>query len=308
MLGDQRGYNEIDIKRFTDRNGELEARQPNYIIIFKRDGNISKMDIAQKVSEDFERHTGMKLPILVIDEDKCRETEILKFVKMQLQYEKEPTEELANQINDKKQMLIKEYGDINIVNGIAESRSTSSLIEDSIEAYKISLMQKELEKDPSNDELREKIESLKQTYIKKLIEEKRLAIGVKIEASRDSQTEEQIAEVSEEERQTDNTNVFSDDDLENWKKTDSWDSWDEEMDDSEIIESFNQLINKKHSILKEFAERGKTTEISEIFLTDKKAKQIARSEGVPFKKEFGREDFSELENIPEINKEVKSFD
>ena len=96
--------------------------------------------------------------------------------------------------------------------------------------------------------------------------------------------------------------------MENWDKSDSWDSWDEEIDDSEIIESFNQLINKKHAILTEFAERGKTAHISETFLTDEKAKQIARSEGVPFKKEFGREDFSALENIPERDKEVKSFD
>ena len=307
-IENKHGYNEIDIKRFTDRNGEVEARQPDYIIIFKSDGNISKMDRAQKVSEDFERHTGRKLPILVIDKDKCRETEILKFVQMQLQYEKEPTEELENQINDTKQMLIKEYGGKNIVNGIAESFCTSNPIEDSIEAYKISLMQIELQKNPSNNELRAKIENLKQSYIKKLIEERRVATGIRIVADRDSEMEEQSEEWSKEEIDTDNTNDFSDDDLENWDKSDSWDSWDEDINDSEIIESFNQLINKKHSILKEFAERGKTAQISETFLTDEKARQIARSEGVPFKKEFGREDFSELENIPEVNKEVKSFD
>ena len=305
VIGNKHGYNEIDIKRFTDRNGEIEARQPDYIIVFKSDGTISNMERAQKVSEDFQRHTGRKLPILVIDKDKCRETEILKFVKMQLQYEKEPIEELENQINDTKQMLIKEYGEIDY---ISKSFCTSNLIEDSIEAYKISLMQIELEKNPSNDELRDKIENLKQAYIKKLIVEKRPATGIRIEADRDSKTEEQIEEWSEEEIDTDNTNDFSDDDLENWDKSDSWDSWDEEIDDSEIIESFNQLINKKHAILTEFAERGKTAHISETFLTDEKAKQIARSEGVPFKKEFGREDFSALENIPERDKEVKSFD
>lgn len=227
---------------------------------------------------------------------------------MQLQYEKEPTEELENQINDTKQMLMKEYGNTNEIDGIGREFCISNLIEDSIEAYKITLMQKELEENPSNDELREKIESLKQAYIKKLIEEKRVATGVKIEANRDSETEEQSEEWSEEEIDTDNTNDFLDDDLENWDKSDSGDSWDEEIDDNEIIESFNQLINKKHSILKEFAVRCKTTEISETFLTNEKAKQIARSEGVPFKKEFGREDFSELENTPEINREVKSFE
>lgn len=307
-IENKHGYNEIDIKRYTDKNGDIEARQPDYIIVFKNDGTISNMERAQKVSEDFQRHTGRKLPILVIDKDKCRETEILKFVKMQLQYEEEPTEELGNQINDIKQMLIKEYGDKNFVDGIVKSFCTSNLIEDSIEAYKISLMQIELEKNPSNNELREKIENLKQSYIKKLIEEKRIATGIKIETNRDFETEEQIVEWSEEELNTDNTNDFLDDDLENWDRSDSWDSWDEEINDSEIIESFNQLINKKHSILKEFAERGKTAQISKTFLTDEKAKQIARSEGVPFKKEFGQEDFTGLENIPEMNKEVKSFD
>lgn len=293
-LIDDNKYNEIDIRRFIENDGKLETRQPDYIIIFKSDGNISRMDRAQKVSEDFERHTGRKLPILVIDKDKCRETEMLQIAKMQLEYENNPIKKLVHKINDKKQILMKE--------------SNFNLIEDSIEAYKISLMQIQLEKNPSNNELREKIENLKQSYIKKLIEEKRIATGIKIETNKDFETEEQIVELSEEELDTDNTNDFSDDDLENWDRSDSWDSWDEEINDSEIIESFNQLINKKHSILKEFAERGKTAQISETFLTDEKAKQIARSEGVPFKKEFGQEDFTGLENIPEINKEVKSFD
>lgn len=290
-LIDDNKYNEIDIRRFIENDGKVETRQPDYIIIFKSDGNISRMDRAQKVSEDFERHTGRKLPILVIDKDKCRETEMLQIAKMQLEYENNPTEKLVHKTNDKKQILMKE--------------SNFNLIEDSIEAYKISLMQIQLEKNPSNNELREKIENLKQSYIKKLIEEKRIATGIKIETNRDFETEEQIVEWSEEELDTDNTNDFLDDDLENWDRSDSWD---EEINDSEIIESFNQLINKKHSILKEFAERGKTAQISETFLTDEKAKQIARSEGVPFKKEFGQEDFTGLENIPEINKEVKSFD
>lgn len=305
LIGDKRGYNEIDIKRFTDRNGEIEPRQPDYIIIFKSDGNISKMDIAQKVSEDFEKHTGMRLPILVIDEDKCRETEILKFVKMQLQYEKEPTEELENQINDTKQMLIKEYGEIDY---ILKSFCTSNLIEDSIEAYKISLMQIELEKNPSNDELRDKIENLKQAYIKKLIVEKRPATGIRIEVDRDSEMEEQSEEWSEEEIDTDNTNEFSNEELENWDGSYSGDSWEDEINEDEIIDSFNKLIREKYLTIKEYSEKSKTIEVSEIFLTNEKAKQIARSEGVPFKKEFGREDFSELENTPEINREVKSFE
>lgn len=292
---DDKPYNEIDIRRFIDNNGEVEARQPDYIIIFKSGGNISNMEKAQKVSEDFERHTGRKLPILIIDKDKCRETEMLQIAKMQLEYEKNPTEELEKKINDKTEMLLRGTSDI-------------KFIEDSIRAYKISLMQIELQKNPSNNELRAKVENSKQEYIGKLIEEGRIASGITIEEDIDLEVEEQIGEWSEEDIDTDNTNEFSDEDLGDWDKSDSWDSWEEEVDDNEIIESFNQLINKKQSILKEFAERGKTTEISETFLTDDKAKQIARSEGVPFKKEFGREDFSELENIPEINKEVKSFD
>ncbi len=291
---DNNPYNEIDIRRFIDNNGELEARQPDYIIVFKSGGNISNMESAQKVSEDFEKHIGKKLPILIIDKDKCRETEMLQIAKMESEYEVNSTEELASRINDKKEMLARVYG-------------SSNTIEDGIQAYQISLIQIELEKNPSNKELRVKIENAKQDYIKKLISEGRIASGITVEANQEKTIEQEIGDWSENDIDN-NTNEFSNEELENWDGSYSGDSWEDEINEDEIIDSFNKLISEKYLTIKEYSEKSKKIEVSEIFLTNEKAKRIARSEGVPFKKEFGREDFSELENTPEINREVKSFE
>lgn len=283
-------YNEMDIRRTIQVDGENMTLQPDYIIVFKSHGEVAYMREAQKASEDFKNHTGKNLPILIIDKDKCRETEMIQIAKMQLEYENNPTIELKNKINDKKTLLLKNNGSINI--------------EDSITAYQITLMQMELEKNPTNIELRDKIEILKKDYTTKLIAEGRIASGTTIEENIDLGTDEEIEEWSE--PAIDNGNEWDDEELDSWDNLDSWD--DEIVDEDEIVESFNQLISKKYSTLKGFAENGKTAEVSETFLTDEKAKQIARSEGVPYKKEFVQEDFLDLESTQEISKEVKSFD
>ena len=294
---DEYNYNEVDISRFVENNGELEPRQPDYIIVFKSRGAIPNLQDAQRISEDFEKHTGKKLPILIIDKDKCRETELLQIAKLQLEYENNPTSELATQINDKKEMLLRE--------GVG-----ANFIEDSIKAYQISLMQMELERNPLNDELQQKVEQAKQNYINELISEGRIASDETIETDSNIPTDKENQELWDDNIDTGIANEFSDDDsFEIDDESASWgDGWDEEIDDNEIMESFNKLISKKCSIIQEYAEKGRRIAVKGNLLTDEKIRQIARDKSVVLRKEFGQQAFDDLEIAPEVNKGVKSFE
>ena len=293
---DNHNYNEIDIRRFIEKDGELEPRQPDYMIIYKNNGKIPKLSCAQKASEDFEKHTGKKLPILIIDRDKCIETELLQIASLQIESEKNPTEELAIQIKNKKEMLLREDTDI-------------KFMEDSINAYQICLMQSELKNHPTNNALREKIEIAKQNYINKLISQGRMITDTILETDQDMTIEGENKDVLDQNSVTERTDEVLDEDFEWVDETDSWNnSWDDEVSEDEIIESFNKLINKKDSVIKEYAERRKDVVTEEKFLTEELIRKVARSEGVPLKKEFCQQDFYRLENMPEINREVKSFD
>ena len=71
QINETKRYNEMDFKRIQGG----EKRQPDYIVVFRKDGEISNIDKAQMASEQFGESTGKKLPIVIIDEDKCLETE-----------------------------------------------------------------------------------------------------------------------------------------------------------------------------------------------------------------------------------------
>ena len=86
-------YNELDFLR--QQNGE--KKQPDYILVFKKDGQILNLDEAKKAQLDWDG----KLPIVVVDVDKCLETEKAKVEKLKRQYEETPTEQLAKQIRQK---------------------------------------------------------------------------------------------------------------------------------------------------------------------------------------------------------------
>ena len=60
-------YNEMNFKRFF--NGK--RIQPSYIVAFKKNNKIDNLDKSQEASRDFEKHTGKKLPIIIVDLDKC---------------------------------------------------------------------------------------------------------------------------------------------------------------------------------------------------------------------------------------------
>ena len=86
------GYNEMDFRRIQ---GGVKL-QPNYIIVFRRNGQIENMEEAQKASEQW---AGM--PIVIVDVDKCLEAERAEVDTKLAQYRKNPTPELAREITQK---------------------------------------------------------------------------------------------------------------------------------------------------------------------------------------------------------------
>lgn len=86
-------YNELDFAR--QQNGG--KKQPDYIIVFKKNGQISNLDEAKKAQLDWEG----KLPIVVVDVDRCLESEKAKVEEMKQKYKENPTKELAKQIYQK---------------------------------------------------------------------------------------------------------------------------------------------------------------------------------------------------------------
>lgn len=97
QLNQTERYNEMDFRRFQGG----EKKQPDYIVVFRKDGKIPNMETAQKASRDFEKVTGKALPIVIVDEDKCRETEESIVTDMMQQFSTEPSEELAKSILQK---------------------------------------------------------------------------------------------------------------------------------------------------------------------------------------------------------------
>lgn len=85
-------YNEMDFSRI--QNGK--RKEPDYILVFRRDGNIDNLEEARKASNDW-----VGLPIVVIDVDKClkHEQELVK--KMLNEYYINPSVELLNKIKTK---------------------------------------------------------------------------------------------------------------------------------------------------------------------------------------------------------------
>lgn len=71
QINNTSSYNEMDYRRM--QNGKKKL--PDYIVVFRANGEIPNMETAQKASKQFEEATGKALPIVIVDEDKCRETE-----------------------------------------------------------------------------------------------------------------------------------------------------------------------------------------------------------------------------------------
>jgi hypothetical protein len=63
--------NEMDFRRI--QNGKKV--QPDYIVVFREDGSIANMDIAKRAQAEFMKGSGKRLPIIIVDEDKCLKAE-----------------------------------------------------------------------------------------------------------------------------------------------------------------------------------------------------------------------------------------
>ena len=85
-------YNEMDFKRIQSEN----KKQPDYIVVFKKNGKIKNMRKAKKASYDFEN-----LPIVVIDVDECLRTEKEKIKKLYEEYKKTGSEEIKLELSEK---------------------------------------------------------------------------------------------------------------------------------------------------------------------------------------------------------------
>ena len=83
-------FNEMDIKRV--KNGR--RIQPDYILVFKKDGKISNIEQAKKASKDWKG----KLPIIVVDVDLCLQAEKERVQEMINEYMENNSPKLAKQI------------------------------------------------------------------------------------------------------------------------------------------------------------------------------------------------------------------
>ena len=92
QINETETYNEMDFKRIQDG----KKKQPDYIVVFQKDGKIDNLEKAQKASKDFGG-----LPIVVIDVNKCLESEQEKVNDLITKYEESESPEIARQLYQK---------------------------------------------------------------------------------------------------------------------------------------------------------------------------------------------------------------
>ena len=85
-------YNEMDFRRIQGG----KKKQPDYIVVFRKDGKIPNIDIAEKASKDFGG-----LPIVVIDEDECLASERKKAEEMFEEYKKTHDPQIGFKLREK---------------------------------------------------------------------------------------------------------------------------------------------------------------------------------------------------------------
>ena len=131
-------YNEMDFRRIQGG----EKKQPDYIIVFRKNGKIGNMEEAERASEQW---GGM--PIVVVDVDKCLESEKAKVSQMLMEYSQNPNRDLAKSVNQKVNNNRKT--DINFCSDL---ESSLSLIRQELEKED---EQKELKNSPKEEETKE---------------------------------------------------------------------------------------------------------------------------------------------------------
>lgn len=107
-------YNEMDFRRI--QNGK--KKQPDYIVVFRENGEIFNIDEAKMASEQFKKATGKALPIVIVDQDKCLETERRLVIEMIEEFNISPSKEKADlicqKIRNNQQTNIEFVSDIDI--------------------------------------------------------------------------------------------------------------------------------------------------------------------------------------------------
>lgn len=88
----QKGYNELNFRRIQ---GE-DKKQPDYILVFKESGELLKMEEAKKAQKDWKG-----LPIVIVDVDKCLESEYQKVKNLIEEYKKNNNPEVAKKLFQK---------------------------------------------------------------------------------------------------------------------------------------------------------------------------------------------------------------
>lgn len=116
-------YNEIDYKYFLDG----KRQQPSYIVVFRINSELTNWKKAINAQQDWKG----KLPIVIVDVNKCIESEKQKVEEMKKEYEKTKSPILARQIYNKirnNQHTIKSY----------KGKLQESFFEGELEQYLIS--------------------------------------------------------------------------------------------------------------------------------------------------------------------------
>lgn len=85
-------YNEVNFKRIQ---GE-DKKQPDYILVFKESGELLKMEEAKQAQKDW-----WGLPIVIVDVDKCLESEYQKVENLIEEYKKSNNPEVAKKLFQK---------------------------------------------------------------------------------------------------------------------------------------------------------------------------------------------------------------
>lgn len=88
-------HNEVDISRIQ----KGEKKEPDYIVVFKRNGRVPNMELAKEAQKDWiseERPEG--LPIVVVDQDLCLYTETKRLIDLITTFKQDPSQELAQDI------------------------------------------------------------------------------------------------------------------------------------------------------------------------------------------------------------------
>lgn len=154
---DENCYNEINYKYFSNS----QRQQPNYIIVFRINGEInnSSLNEAKKVQKQWNN----KLPIVVVDVNKCIEAERQKVEEMKREYEQTKSPILAREIYHKirnNQATIAHHKGQIQTNFFEEELQQYIVSDEEIEKYMEEHKEEQADISPTTDKPKSKIETI----------------------------------------------------------------------------------------------------------------------------------------------------